>query len=245
MISAVYIIVNRRNGKRYVGQATDVIGRFTQHRAALRQGRHGNSHLQAAWKKYGPGAFVFEVYREVPPEKLTETEQFLLDAYRDLLGERMVYNKRLDCVDSPRGTVQPEEANARRREWNAQLEVKARQRATQRQRWSDPDYRAKMTAVSRRVHGDPARRDLQARRNWPEGAVGIELTSPEGERHLVTGSLAPFCEQHGLTRTAISQLLNGIGRARRHKGWTARYALEPVNHHVPPIDLVRNASRGM
>lgn len=46
----------------------------------LRQGVHGNIHLQRAWNKYGESAFLFEVIGVCDKEFLLEAEQFWIDA---------------------------------------------------------------------------------------------------------------------------------------------------------------------
>lgn len=46
------------------------------------------------------------------------------------------------------------------------------------------------------------------------------LTSPEGEEFTVRG-IAQFCKDHNLNRGALSQVAQG--KAKHHKGWTARF----------------------
>lgn len=72
----IYKIVNTANGKVYIGQSTDIRSRFSHHRSELRGNRHHNPHLQAAWNKYGPNAFKFEILEECDKSKLNERETF-------------------------------------------------------------------------------------------------------------------------------------------------------------------------
>ena len=58
--SGVYEIVNKANGKKYVGIANDLINRFSVHRVRLRKGVSHNGHLQNSWNKHGEGNFVFK-----------------------------------------------------------------------------------------------------------------------------------------------------------------------------------------
>lgn len=64
----VYAISNRLDGKVYVGRSTNIQSRWRSHRFLLTRGQHANPHLQAAWKKYGEGAFEFTVLEEVLDE---------------------------------------------------------------------------------------------------------------------------------------------------------------------------------
>jgi group I intron endonuclease len=84
-ISGIYKIVNKTNGKYYVGSSMDIRGkphgRFYQHNAHLKSNRHYNSHLQRAWNKYGEDCFEFIVIEKSIPDKtaILELEQKYLD----------------------------------------------------------------------------------------------------------------------------------------------------------------------
>jgi group I intron endonuclease len=88
--AGIYAIVNVMNGMRYVGQASDIERRWAEHRSALRNGTHVNQHLQAAFMKYGEGAFEFCVVDEVFVVGRNEASRLALilaeQFYIDLLG---------------------------------------------------------------------------------------------------------------------------------------------------------------
>lgn len=65
MDQGIYKIINVVNGKFYVGSAVSFRKRKARHFSELRNGKHNNRHLQAAWCKYGEQAFVFVVVEEV------------------------------------------------------------------------------------------------------------------------------------------------------------------------------------
>lgn len=64
----IYKILNTVNGKFYIGSAVNLQRRKTRHFSELRNGKHNNKHLQAAWNKYGEPAFTFAVVEEVPAD---------------------------------------------------------------------------------------------------------------------------------------------------------------------------------
>ena len=87
----IYKIVNTVNGKFYVGSTTNTRERFRTHRNRLRKNRHHANHLQAAWNKYGEGAFVFVVIETVPEgESLQDAENRWLAEH---VGKEHCYNK--------------------------------------------------------------------------------------------------------------------------------------------------------
>lgn len=79
---AVYAIVNRVNGKLYVGSSLRARSRWNKHYAQLEQGTHGNRYLQNAWRKHGKGAFKFTVLEPCDASSLRAREQWWLDEMR-------------------------------------------------------------------------------------------------------------------------------------------------------------------
>lgn len=78
-ICGVYKITNLVNEKIYVGSSKDIKSRWAQHKTKLRDGTHGNPHLQNAWDKYSEENFKFEIIEECDPEVQFEREQFYLN----------------------------------------------------------------------------------------------------------------------------------------------------------------------
>ncbi len=64
-MAVIYQITNMVNGKYYIGSADSFARREWQHKYDLKRGAHKNPRLQAAWNKYGPEAFVFEILEEL------------------------------------------------------------------------------------------------------------------------------------------------------------------------------------
>src|SRR3989304_1436717 len=63
-ISGIYKIINKTNGKYYVGSSNDIIGRWFTHKSQLNRNNHCNPHLQRAWNKYGKDNFEFIIVEE-------------------------------------------------------------------------------------------------------------------------------------------------------------------------------------
>lgn len=95
MTQGIYEIRNKLNGKVYVGSSIDIEKRWRKHHSTLRRRQHGNPHLQAAWNKYGEGAFVFAVLEVVEDGALLATEQGYLD---ELFASGDCYNMGQDAT---------------------------------------------------------------------------------------------------------------------------------------------------
>lgn len=89
--SGIYCIVNKVNGKRYIGQAVDLNKRWNlEHKL----GRKSNTHLQRAINKYGIQNFEFIVLEYLPAKKeiLINAEQKWLDFYFKNDNGHRLYN---------------------------------------------------------------------------------------------------------------------------------------------------------
>jgi len=109
--SGIYIIRNLKNGKFYIGQAVNFRSRWQEHRRKLRLNEHHNSHLQAAWNKYGENFFKFMVLEYCSVDKLDEREQVQLDSHA--LKDNC-YNISLDATAPMRGRKISDEQRAER-----------------------------------------------------------------------------------------------------------------------------------
>lgn len=80
MVSGIYSITNKINGKRYVGSAINIKIRWTNHRTELKNNKSHCPHLQNAWNKYGAEIFNFEILEYVVDVgELLKIEQYYLD----------------------------------------------------------------------------------------------------------------------------------------------------------------------
>lgn len=79
----IYFIINKVNGKRYVGQTTNFSRRKQNHISKLKHHKHDNIKLQNAWDKYGEENFYFEkiTYENLTPEELNEEEIHFIEKY--------------------------------------------------------------------------------------------------------------------------------------------------------------------
>ena len=80
--SGIYIVVNIKNGKVYIGKAKDLHRRWNDHKRMLNEGSHFNRHLQFAWDKYKEKAFSFKILEYCSVDQLNEREIHHIAIYR-------------------------------------------------------------------------------------------------------------------------------------------------------------------
>ena len=78
-IPGIYKITNKLNGKFYIGSASDLYARQSEHFDKLRKGIHKNPYLQNSYNKYNVENFNFEILKIVNKEELLDCEQWFLD----------------------------------------------------------------------------------------------------------------------------------------------------------------------
>lgn len=94
-IIGIYCIVNRTNNKRYVGSSIDIKNRFRQHIHCLKNNKHCNKHLQAAWNKYDSSSFSFIIHSKLDDSNnILEHEEYWIKYFDSIQNG---YNQRIDC----------------------------------------------------------------------------------------------------------------------------------------------------
>lgn len=94
-ICAVYMIINTKNGKRYIGSSKNVRNRLWGHRANLRHNKHYNHLLQDDWNEYGENSFEYSIIEICTIENKFDREQY----YVQTLNPE--YNICIDDVKNP------------------------------------------------------------------------------------------------------------------------------------------------
>lgn len=88
-ISCVYSILNKNNGKMYIGSTNCFKKRMEAHYRELEAGSHHCSHFQNAWNKYGKESFIPFPIEYCSVEKLLEKEKYWIDVF---YNKNILYN---------------------------------------------------------------------------------------------------------------------------------------------------------
>ncbi len=79
--AGVYEIVNKNNGKRYIGSSQNIRNRFYQHKSMLINGNHHCIYLQRAWDKYGKDSFIMRPLVYCDKDMTLYYEQIMLNKF--------------------------------------------------------------------------------------------------------------------------------------------------------------------
>mgnify|MGYP001569007320 FL=1 len=83
----IYCIQNIWDGKRYIGQSSNIEKRFQSHKNILRRNSHKNRHLQHSWNRYGEGTFLFYVLKECGLDELDKQEREFIGLHKSNVDE--------------------------------------------------------------------------------------------------------------------------------------------------------------
>ena len=86
-ISGIYIILNKENGKFYIGSSVNIKNRWALHKRQLSSNTHVNNYLQKAWNKYGQKSFLFEIVEICPKEECINRENYWLSYHQTYIPE--------------------------------------------------------------------------------------------------------------------------------------------------------------
>lgn len=245
--SGVYIVKNKITGDIYVGSSKDLVARWNQHRYTLRHKKGQNELLQGAWDKYGEKEFEFKILALVPPNKLVEIEQSLID------GLKPAYNISLEIGKFPMSYRKRQETEEYRKQVsNAVKDLWKNQEYkdchSKPRKWKDgkPNRLGVKLTDEQKNHlseintgdknpnyGKHRTDEFKQRTSNSNGRVYYGIVSPDGTVYATIQNMSRFCVNNGL---CVSEMV-GIARGRKksHKGWTC---LDPTkNLHTKTVGM--------
>lgn len=221
--SGIYKIVNKIDGKCYVGSSENILGtpykngRFYAHKRLLRLGKHHCIHLQRAYNIYGINNFDFIIVEQVHPTDLVQVEQKYLDEARK--NPSMYYN----CsYDSGRITMTPEIVS----------KIKASNQAYQSKKLWTPEERAKMSRKGEKhpMYGKK-HTDSSKKKNSESNKIAQKGLNNARADHTIRkfynkktgeifeGTRYEFYSKYPKCRANLSNLIDGTNSCKSIHGW--------------------------
>jgi len=111
MNSGIYKIINKVNGKFYIGSSINFKERWKHHWSDLKNDRHVNAYLQNSYNKHGRKNFQIEILKFVIPDRdlVLKEEQKFLDYFFEKEREK-IYNIARYACSGMKGRSHTEEA---------------------------------------------------------------------------------------------------------------------------------------
>ena len=236
MNQGIYKIINVVNNKFYVGSAVNLRKRKSRHFSELRNNRHNNRHLQAAWLKYGEQAFVFVIVEEVADRTL------LLDAenrwLKEHVGKDYCYNIGIDATApmlgisgeaSPTWGMKRTPEQLAAQNWTGKKHTPESREKIRRFLIGKPkaaETRAKISATLSGA-GNPNYGKPRSDAFKAKVSKAIEAVSPTGEI-IAFPSIVALREEFGLKPPTVNRAVKSNKPLTRgpYKGWVFRY-IEP------------------
>ena len=95
--AGIYLIKNKINDKKYVGQTYNLKYRWNRHRSDLKNNRHHNKHLQNSWNKYGESNFEYMILERCTLENIDDREIYWISFYDSKNNGYNLANGGLGC----------------------------------------------------------------------------------------------------------------------------------------------------
>jgi group I intron endonuclease len=208
-VSGIYKIVNKINGKYYVGSTDDIQRRKYHHWIDLIKNKHSNNKLQNAWNKYGENNFQFLIVKETPVYQLLVEEQQWLNMCEQTPETN--YNISYDAKSPFKGKHHTKEikmkiGNGNRGKYQS-LELKSLRSKIMKGKYdgiNNPNYGKKMS--------NNTKNKLLSSRTDKNIYTFQNIISNE----IFLGTRQTFRNHIGIKRDSVHQLIHGIIKICKH-----------------------------
>lgn len=227
MTSGIYQIINKENGKIYIGSTLNFKMRFRGHKSELRRGVHSNTHLQNAWLRYGEAAFVFCILKEMKESTIHEIrieEQNTLNLYINKNEWSILYN--IDKSVTYEGCVQSPETlkkiSISLKKFYEDPKERKKISINSKKIWQNPEHRAKMIEIFNSEEKIAKNRET-ATKNWQ---------NPEYRAKLVAAHSGKITKESTKDKLRQTSRKSGAGIRQKKTGYYVHINLCKKQIHV-------------
>lgn len=239
-ISGIYKIVNKINGKYYIGSAKNFRVRYRCHKSLLNRNKHYSKHLQNSWNKHGSENFEFIVLEYVDLDKYIEREQYWIDFYQatndefgynlakfagSQLGYRHTEETKLKLKRSSSGRSPTPETREKLR---LALIGKPRPEEVKLKIGKSNKGKVRSAETKQKIRDINLGKTYSNETKAKVAEAGIKntykITTPDNEE-LVVKNLKEFCRNYNLKSGALYNIANKKNNFKHHHG----YKIEIIN----------------
>lgn len=221
-ISGIYKIINKINGKYYLGSSKIVYRRLNEHITYLIGNYHYNYHLQNAWNMYDEDNFYFIILNQVNSYLLFDAEQ----SYLNDINKEESYNKsfianrpemnvdtRLKLSRSHKGKKLSDETKEKLRKkmtghkFPAEFGKKVSDRLKGKPR--PIEFGKKLSLLTKGKH--------KGKLSWNYDNTIYTFVNNNGEKFI--GTQYDFAEKYNLYKSNVNHLIKGTSNCKSVKGW--------------------------
>ncbi len=203
----IYKIINKINGKYYVGSSKNIddnFGRWYKHKYYLNKNKHHNSHLQNSWNKCGENNFEWTIVELCEESDLLKIEQKYLDEAK--LNKNLCYNKTF---------------LAGRVEWTDEMKQKISKLHKNKQLSKNhkqilKNIRIKMIGINAPNYGK--KHSIETKNLFSKQRSGFKnpsydetvyILENQVTKHIIKDTMYNLRKNYNLNRKCLSQLING------------------------------------
>ena len=211
-ISGIYKIINKVNGKYYVGSSINIYRRWSMHKSWLNRNKHHNYHLQLSWNKYGQQNFDFIIEKEVPPETLLKVE----DEYLLLAKKEASYNLNFNATGSDVSNSTRSILSQKGKERWLNQQYRETQTLKITQAMNKPEVKLRASNLTKATMTPARKLQLSFFANVPRNLNKINLFT-KFTQEIFEGTQWECRKKYSLNASHLSGLIQG--KRLSHKGW--------------------------
>ena len=151
-ISGIYKIVNKIDGKYYVGSSKHIYKRWRKHKSLLRHNKHINDYLQNAFNAYGESNFEFIIVEECLIENLKKLEQKYLDIAKSTQNDN--YNLNFDVSGGDHSVHSLEKIRLGRINFFKNPENRKIASEISKKQWNNPEFKKTRLGKNHPLYND-------------------------------------------------------------------------------------------